>query len=141
MIKSNNKFVYVNIELYSHYVCFSINQTDAQFLQSMHSHKLVNKKDKNVVDILLDPFKENVSTTSSGICVKYPGGGIVIRTFRDLVTPEGLGTISHEIYHAAMYILDCKGMSPNEHTEEAYAYLIGFLTKKFYESFKIWFDE
>lgn len=41
-------------------------------------------------------------------------------------------SIAHEIYHAVNKTLEWCGMYPNAANEEAYAYLIGFLTEQVY---------
>lgn len=41
-------------------------------------------------------------------------------------------TIAHEIYHAASRIMEWVGMYPSAANEEAYAYLIGFITEEVY---------
>lgn len=43
------------------------------------------------------------------------------------------GTLSHEIFHAAVAIMQSIGVSLSEESEETYAYLIGFLSKKAFE--------
>ena len=49
--------------------------------------------------------------------------------------PQEYATLGHEIFHAAFGIMDEIGASPSEDSEEAYAYLIGYLTKEIYTSF------
>lgn len=47
---------------------------------------------------------------------------------------EGKGTLAHEIFHAITYILDRVGMELKiGHSDEAYSYLIGYLTKEIYK--------
>ena len=41
-------------------------------------------------------------------------------------------TIAHEIYHAVCCIMAWAGIHPGPQTDEAYAYLIGFLTEEVY---------
>lgn len=49
--------------------------------------------------------------------------------------PQEYATLAHEIFHAVFGIMDEIGVSPSEDSEEAYAYLIGYLTKEIYASF------
>ena len=49
--------------------------------------------------------------------------------------PQEYATLGPEIFHAAFGIMDEIGASPSEDSEEAYAYLIGYLTKEIYTSF------
>lgn len=43
------------------------------------------------------------------------------------------GTLAHEIFHAVTFILTRIGMSLTNESDEAYAYLIGYLTKEIYK--------
>lgn len=40
------------------------------------------------------------------------------------------GTIAHEIFHIAYYIMERVGISLCHESDEAYAYLIGYITNK-----------
>lgn len=44
------------------------------------------------------------------------------------------GTLAHEIYHAACEIMNKIDVPPNTDNEEAYAYLIGYITSKIDEA-------
>ncbi len=73
----------------------------------------------------------------------YPGCGrcetfdsmnhTVIMLYRMPDGDEDYGTLQHEIFHAVYQILKSIGMSLSDDSEEAYAYLIGYLTEKIYE--------
>lgn len=56
-------------------------------------------------------------------------------------TAAELGTLSHEIFHAVQALMINIGASLSDDSEEAYAYLIGYLTKKVLEEFPICFFE
>lgn len=56
-------------------------------------------------------------------------------------TAEDMSFLSHEIFHAAVALMNSIGASLSADSEEAYAYLIGFLTRKVIEGFSISFDE
>lgn len=44
---------------------------------------------------------------------------------------EDIDTISHEVTHCVARIMESRGLPFNEHNEEAYAYLSGYLNKEF----------
>ena len=48
-------------------------------------------------------------------------------------TPTDFGLLSHEIYHCTGFILRSIGIQYSEETEEAYAYLIQYLTEQIYK--------
>lgn len=41
-------------------------------------------------------------------------------------------TLGHEIFHAGYKALDAMGFTLTDDSQEAYAYLIGFITEQFY---------
>lgn len=51
--------------------------------------------------------------------------------------PEQFGTLSHEIFHAVSYVMKDKGIDLTDSSEEAYAYTIGFVTRKLSEYLNI----
>lgn len=51
--------------------------------------------------------------------------------------PEWYGHLAHEIFHIADMILWKAGLSESEDSDEAWAYLIGWLTETIYSRFKI----
>lgn len=48
-------------------------------------------------------------------------------------TARHFGLLSHEIYHCAGFVLRAVGIEYCQETEEAYAYLIQYLTEQIYE--------
>lgn len=44
--------------------------------------------------------------------------------------------ISHELFHAVSYVMKTIGMPLEEDSEEAYAYLLGYVTQEFYRQLK-----
>lgn len=54
-------------------------------------------------------------------------------------TAEDFGFFSHEIFHAAHALMISIGANLSDDSEEAYAYLIGYLTKRVLETFPISF--
>lgn len=52
-------------------------------------------------------------------------------------TTAELGTLSHEIFHATQALMINIGANLSEDSEEAYAYLIGYITKSVFEQFPI----
>lgn len=52
-------------------------------------------------------------------------------------TPSKKGTAAHEIFHLVYILMDYRGIPLSDISNEAYAYLIGYLTKQFYENIKI----
>lgn len=53
---------------------------------------------------------------------------------------SGLATLNHEIFHCACFILERVGIVYSESSDEAYAYLIEYLTKQIYNKLNITFS-
>lgn len=53
---------------------------------------------------------------------------------------ESIGFLIHELFHITTGIMEEIGVELSESSEESYAYLIGFLTKKVMEEFSICFS-
>lgn len=68
-----------------------------------------------------------------GMCTQFSNGQIIVRMPNYPRTPADYGTLQHEIYHAAHYMRSHMGDTFTPESEESYAYLVGFLTKKIYE--------
>ena len=52
------------------------------------------------------------------------------------LTPQSASIISHELFHTTYSILNFVGVQLAPQSEEAFAYLQGFLTKKVYKALK-----
>jgi len=46
------------------------------------------------------------------------------------------GTIAHECFHATMSVLKCIGIEYSEGSEEAFAYVLGYMTDIVYKHFR-----
>lgn len=100
----------------------SIGETDAELKKRFDKFNLV------YYNYFEHPLKKARSTL-------FDTGQTIIR-FR---SPESVDhdTISHEVFHAVTHLLDFIGMPLNlDHNDEAYAYLVGYLTKSIYEKIK-----
>lgn len=47
--------------------------------------------------------------------------------------PESYDTLAHEIFHATEFVLRTCGMKVTKDSHEAYAYLIGYITREIYK--------
>jgi len=70
---------------------------------------------------------------SSGKCIEMTENFVIIRTHLLPIDPASHGTLAHEIFHAIDFVLRDVGMVLSEQSYEAYAYLIGYLTKEIYK--------
>ena len=61
----------------------------------------------------------------------------LIRLKGEKVDPIFHDCVAHEIAHVAFAILDYVGIKLGSKSEEAYAYLIGYITREFYEKIEL----
>lgn len=69
-----------------------------------------------------------------GQTLQIENSGIVVYMPKEPANAKDLGVLVHELFHAAYFILQKAGISCNDSTDEAYAYLIEFLVEKIFSS-------
>jgi len=73
----------------------------------------------------------------AGRCCSFKGNKTLIRLRKSPKTDEDYSFLQHEIFHAVTMIMHKIGIRLSiGKSDEAYAYLIGYLTKKIYEKIK-----
>ncbi len=55
-------------------------------------------------------------------------------------TPEDFGFLVHELFHATCVVIATIGAQPSDDTEEVYAYLLGYLTKRVLDELPVTFS-
>lgn len=122
MKKKNKKLnLIVPLIVYPFDVMFSFNETDRELKKHLKNYKI------EVNDITL-------SFTERGRTTMFEGNQTIIRLKSFPTNSEDYGYLAHEIFHAVTIIMDRIGMKFNPFkSDEAYAYLIGYLTQKIYE--------
>jgi hypothetical protein len=77
-----------------------------------------------------------LKTGTRGRCLLNEENQTLIR-LKELKTPEDYGTLQHELFHAVTFILERIGMEFDlNKSDEAYAYLIGYITQEVYKRLK-----
>lgn len=119
-----NKFI--KNPIYPFSLIVSLGESDVDFLNLIESYE----------DLDLD--NEELSLEQNGwdcgITVLQPRDNkIVLRTNFIPKTPEQIGDLSHEIFHAAQFIFESLRILITEETQEPFAYLIGFYTKEIFK--------
>ena len=130
--KPKKAFAYINVPIYGSTVIVSINQTDDELLKSVM--KARGLTDKTLAKLFISQVMRTESKTLG--LTSHIEGVCIVRVFDELKTPEEYNTLVHELFHATDFILDHRGMSLVNGSEEAYAYLIGFLMEKTMEACK-----
>lgn len=120
--KKSGLFI-VDVEIYKRSVVFSICQTPKQIKEELSKHPVDD------LDGLLSAIHPNKAGTYYAITASHEGDIYVF--FNE--TGLNHGTIAHEIFHATCRIASTVGLPLSRKSEEAYAYLLGYITKEFYQ--------
>lgn len=132
-------FHVVEIPLYRQNVIFSINETDDQLIDSILKTKCLwkkkQKRNKSDIEYLLEAFSEKGSDART---VRYSSGVIIARLYEvsSIYLPDSLATFNHELFHVTSFIATAKGLELNSGSEEAYSYLLGFITEEFFKAYQ-----
>ena len=76
-------------------------------------------------DEVFNKYGINIPSQSSGKCVSNEEFMIIA-----VGTDEIFNTIAHECYHAIEFLWDERGIEKIQGTDEAFAYMVGWLTNK-----------
>lgn len=70
-----------------------------------------------------------------GKTLQIENSGILVYLPKEPVDAKDMGVMMHELFHAAYFILQKAGIDCNDSADEAYAYLLQFLSEKVFTSF------
>jgi len=113
----------VPLVVYPFDVLVSIGQSDDELKEVLLKHEI--------------KWEKIIKLDGTGRYILLKGNQSIIRTKNIVSTCEDYGILQHEIFHCVTYILDRIGMKFNLHeSDEAYSYLIQYLTEKIYENLK-----
>lgn len=118
----------IDIEIYRHTLHVFYLHTDLEFEKAFR---------KVITDNGFEEFKKQTTIFKLDGAGKYSSleGASVVRFEKwENWNVEDLETINHELFHITHYILKHVGMKLSDKTEEAYAYLNSFLTKRFHQT-------
>jgi hypothetical protein len=136
MTSCNGKFFVIDLELYNANILVSIEQDAEDVVLSLVEHGVIPSLESPSLKMYMEPFMDMKSTNLARTAM-YENGVIAVRlTQFDENDIENMATLVHELSHVCMYTFDRIGMPHNSDTDEAYGYLIGFLTKKFFENIR-----
>jgi hypothetical protein len=127
--KKLKNYVKYKIDLYNACVFTYIGNTEG-FLKTLG-------KDKEFE--MLFAFIKSKEIDSLGTC--YYNGSHIVIFIKDHLSTEMYNTLFHENLHATMQILNHIGMVYSKESEEAYAYLNGYINEKSVTTLKEYLDE
>lgn len=100
-----------------------------------------NEEAKVELESRMDPDKYselssiiNLKPSVIGHATIFSSGQVAVRFISHPISARARGTVAHEIFHAATFILERVGIQFDmDKSDEAFAYLIGYITEQFYE--------
>lgn len=116
----------IQMDIYPFDVMVSIGQSDKQLAHSLKPYggHLVER------DYELCRYP---SDTTHGRACMFSNNASLLRLRKLPSGPKDFGNLAHEIFHVATFVMDRIGMELKVMvSDEAYAYLVGFLTERIY---------
>ena len=87
------------------------------------------------------PIKELKKLTfNDGKTIMFSSGQTVLWLKEKPTSIKGIAQLNHEIFHCACFVLERVGIKYCKKTDEAYAYLLEYLTKQIYSKIDITFS-
>lgn len=115
-------FKILSLQIYPFDVAISINQTDEEFKKEMQKFKI------NIEDVIFD-LDQNKNCRGRTLML-IPSLKIVLRLNFWPDTPTKIALLVHEVWHVTDYILREIGIKLSDDSDEAYAYLIQYITEQ-----------
>jgi hypothetical protein len=123
--------VFIDVPIYGGWVIVSINQTDKEYMKSyMKLREITEPIHAEYACSLVQKDSEY----TMGRTAHYEGN-VMIRIYNDLNRARDYNTLVHELLHATDFMLDYRGMKLVDGSDEAYAYLIGYLMEKIMDAY------
>lgn len=116
----------IPLVVYPFDVIVSISESDEALF------KKLKKRGIDVADTNLSVY----SNTTRGRTIIFSGNQSLIRMYELRDTPEWYGNLAHEVFHAVEFILERVGMKLTMKSDEAYAYLVGYITTEIFKRLK-----
>ena len=126
-MKKDVKPFFVNVDLYDESILFVL--CGRKTLKKKLKKIVPNKKErKSLLKMYDDGWKRNPTALA---LTSFTEGLPMMVSVKEMDTDNlTIANIQHEIFHCTSYILRWKGISLNEETEEAFAYLNDYITSK-----------
>jgi len=126
--KANPSFAaIISMEVYPFEVMLSVNQDEEQLRAELDKYTTLKESD---IQACAYP-----SDFVQGRAVMFSNNASIIRLRKLPTTSKDYGILAHEIFHIVTFVLERVGLSLDINTsDEAYAYLTGYLTEKIYDA-------
>lgn len=128
IFKKKSQHFVIPLHVYPFEIIFSMNESDEVLFKKLEKHGHFTEEDL-----------ENIKLRGAGRCIAMSGLNLAI--IRIEAFPQKYytaGTISHEVLHAVIYILNACGLKLERGvSDEAFTYLMGYITSEIYKKINI----
>lgn len=100
--------------------------------------QLCRELSKSLPEYIIKSLKEQ--EFKEGKSAMFPTGQVLLWLKKEPSSVEELAILNHEIFHCTCFILERVGVIYSENSDEAYAYLIQYITNQIYSKLKITFS-
>ena len=112
----------INLEVYPFDVMVSIGETDEAVVKHLVKKGVpLTECNKHLIEI-----------NGKGRSLMFPTGQSLLRLPKKPETNFEMAVLQHEIFHIVQFVMHKVGITLSDDSDEAYAYLIQFLTLKIY---------
>ena len=116
----------IELVVYPYDVMVSFGQTDEELKEALSTYELEESDIKHAI------FGSD--KTVRGRAVTFSNNASLIRLRDYPITSGDYACLAHEIFHCVTFIMERVGIKFDLNvSDEAYAYLVGYLTKEIYE--------
>lgn len=125
---TNYKLLKIEIKPYYKTLYVSIGIPEDKVISILKKKKLFNFTDKTSESL----FLENIIGNGDGRCTQLSNMKyfIHIGDHIKMATPIGISILVHELTHCVSFIFESIGMPHTSDSDEAYAYLLGYLVEE-----------
>jgi hypothetical protein len=120
--------IILELPLYQRDILISFGETDEQFTINANKINVFEKHDYKI-------FHLKEIESKRGRYIMLEGGQSVIRLnyMPKFTESDEMGLLQHEIFHASTIILEDLGIRFKKQSEEAFAYLVQYITTEIYK--------
>ena len=101
--------------------------------------EILQYMEKNYIDSLTSEDKDalEMPLNTKGRTLRLKNNAYILWTKYFPVNVEHFETLNHEIFHTSDMMLRKAGLSLSDDSDEAWAYMIGWMTREIYKNFKL----
>lgn len=125
---NKSKIFGIFVPIYEAMVIVSYNSSQDTLIKALKQNEVCDEKDV----LIFEMSKEEYAPTLKGAITIEMGSVFIVDISKHDNKLSLHNTIAHEIFHVVHLLLSQKGFKLTDESQEAYAYLTGYLTEEIY---------